>query len=287
MQPLLAKPSDYRDVCLSPERNRLALISGEDVWIYDWRRETMSRLTFDGGNRSPLWTPDGKYVVFSGPSGLFWTRSDGAAKPQPLTQSQYFQRLTSFTADGKRMAFDEGAPDGNRHLWTATIESNATGLHAGDAEQYLRTSTSEAMASFSPDGQWLAYTSDESGNFEVYVRAFPDRGGKWQISNAGGREPQWSQNGRELFFCNRENQIMVAGYTVKRDSFVPEKPRIWSQKTLANVALRYHYDLSPDGEAVAALLPDESPEAQKAENHVIFLLNFFDELRRRVPVEGR
>jgi hypothetical protein len=80
---------------------------------------------------------------------------------------------------------------------------------------------------------------------------------------------------------------MVAAYAVKGESFVPEKPRIWLQKRLANVGLRNHYDLSPDGKTVAALLPDESPDTQKAQNHVIFLLNFFDELRRRVSVEGR
>jgi hypothetical protein len=118
---------------------------------------------------------------------------------------------------------------------------------------------------------------------QVYVRAFPDKGSKWQISNGGGMYPIFSQSGRELFFRNLDNQIMVAAYTVKEDSFLPDKPRMWSEKRLAHVSTLGNYDLAPDGKRIVALMPDESAEGQKAQNHVIFLQNFFDELRRRVP----
>ena len=131
----------------------------------------------------------------------------------------------------------------------------------------------------------MAYTSDESGAYQVYVRAFPDRGGKWQISNSGGAFPAWSRNGRELFFRALDNRIMVATYTAKGDSFVADKPRVWSDKRLADfgpVGIPT-YDLAPDGRRIAALMPVDAPEEQKAQTHVIFLENFFDELRRRVP----
>jgi len=90
---------------------------------------------------------------------------------------------------------------------------------------------------WSPDGRWLAYTSNESGGYQVYVRAFsdksrPDSGGKWQISNAGGAYPVWARNGQELFFRADDNRMMVVTYTAKTDSFVPDKPRVWSNKRL-------------------------------------------------------
>jgi hypothetical protein len=114
--------------------------------------------------------------------------------------------------------------------------------------------------------------------------SFPDKGGKWQISDDGGTYPTWSHNGRDLFFESLDNRIMVAGYTVQRDSFVPDKPRIWSEKRLANLGgLFKNFDLAPDGRRIAALIPVENDETQKARNHVVFLQNFFDELRRRVP----
>src|SRR5262249_51287857 len=109
-------------------------------------------------------------------------------------------------------------------------------------------------------------------------------GGKWQVSSSGGMNPQWSHDARELFFCNRDNQIMVAAYTVQGDSFVPAKPRMWSERKLAYMGLFRNYDVSPDGKRIVALMPADDPEAQRGKDHVIFLLNFFDELRRRMPV---
>jgi eukaryotic-like serine/threonine-protein kinase len=142
--------------------------------------------------------------------------------------------------------------------------------------------TSEVFASAKEISQ-AAYDSDESGTFQVNVRAFPDKGGKWQVSNTGGEFPEWSRGGRELFFRNLDSQIMVASYSVKGDSFVADKPRLWSEKRLPKVGFNPTYDLAPDGKRIAALMPAEGQDDQKAQNHFIFLQNFFDELRRRVP----
>ena len=169
-------------------------------------------------------------------------------------------------------------------LWTVPLESDGAGLRAGKPEPFLQTPFDERHPSFSPDGRWLAYASNESGTFQVYVRAFPDKGGKWQISNSGGVYPVWSRNGRELFFRTEDNRIMVATYTVKGDSFVADKPRVWSEKALANVGVIPNYDLAPDGKRIAALMPAERRK-RRAQNHVTFLLNFFDELRRRTAVK--
>jgi serine/threonine-protein kinase len=254
--------------------------------VYEPQRDTMTRLTFEAGGSAswPLWTPDSQYVVFQGNGGMYWTRADGAGKAQPLTQGMnIIQFPGSVTADGKRLAYQELGNGTLNDLWTVPLESDSTGLRAGKPELFLQTPFDELHPSFSPDGRWLAYDSDESGTLQVYVRAFPDKGGKWQISSTGGVFPEWSRDGRELFFRNLDNQIMVAAYSVKGDSFVADKPRLWSDKTLANRAIFPTYDLAPDGKRIAALMPAEGVEDQKAQSHVIFLENFFDELRRKVP----
>ena len=164
------------------------------------------------------------------------------------------------------------------------LEREGAGLRAGKPEVFLQTPSDERYPSFSPDGRWLAYASNESGAFQVYVRAFPDKGGKWQISNSGGVQPLWSRNGHELCFRADDQRIMVAAYTVKGDSFGAGKPRVWSETRLPNTGFNPNYDLAPDGKRIVAIMPAEAPEDQKAQNHVIFLQNFFDEVRRRAPI---
>ena len=211
--------------------------SGTDIWVYDWQRDTMTRLTFNGNSQNPVWTADGRYIVFRTlGASMFATRSDGAGQPQPLTQSKNLQAPWSFTPDGKRMAFMEPESKTSWDLWTVPMESDGAGLRAGKPEVFLQTPADERFPSFSPDGRWLAYASNESGTFQIYVRAYPDKGGKWQISNSGGAYPMWSRGttgaGHELFFETLDNHIMAAAYTVKGDSFVAERPRLWSEKQI-------------------------------------------------------
>lgn len=284
---LLARPGDYLYPRVSPDGNRLTLASAGDIWVFDWRRETMTRLTSGGEHSYPLWSPDGRYIAFRAAGGMFWTRSDGAGKPQPLTQSKNVQSPWSFAPDAKRLAFMEVSLERWSGIWTVSLETNGAGLRAGGKPEAIEHRFEERHPSFSPDGRWLAYRANESGTYQVYVRAFPDTGGKWQISNGDGVYPVWSPKGRELFFRTLDNQIMTAAYEIKGDSFVADKPRLWSEKRLANVGLFRSYDVAPDGKRIVALMPAEGLEEQKAQNHVTFLLNFFDELRRRVPTEGK
>jgi eukaryotic-like serine/threonine-protein kinase len=291
IQPLLAKPGAYGRPRLSPDGQRLALEvtegSASDIWVYDWQRDTMTRLTFNVTDDSPVWSPDGRYIVFRARgAGMSAVRSDGAGTPQPLTQSKNPQYSSSFTPDGKRMAFNERHSAISSDLWTVPIEGDGAGLRAGKPEVFRQTPADERNPSFSPDGRWLAYVSNESGTSQIYVRAFPDKGGKWQISNSGGLYPKWSRNGRELFFRTEDSRmIMVASYTTKGDSFVADKPRVWSEREIANTGINANnLDLAPDGKRIAALMPVETPEAQQAQSHVIFLANFSDELPRKVPI---
>jgi serine/threonine-protein kinase len=286
-QPLVAKPGSYQRPRVSPDGQRLALDDRSDIWVYEARRDTMTRLTFGGGaNNLPVWSPDGRYIAFRGPGGgIWWVRSDGAGKPQQLIQGKNTLGPTSFTPDGKRLAYTEQNPRTSYDIWTVPIESDGAGLRAGKPESFLQTPADERHPAFSPDSHWLAYSSNESGPYQVYVRAFPDKGGKWQISNTGGMYPVWSGNGHELFFRTEDNRIMVATYAAKEDSFVPDKARVWSDKQLANLGPIgvNNYDLAPDGKRIAALMSVESLEARQAQSHVIFLENFGDELQRKAP----
>jgi Tol biopolymer transport system component len=197
-EPLRAKPGTYEDdPSLSPDGKRVALAVTEggstDIWVYDQQRDARTRLTFGGTiYRQPIWSPDGRYVVFlSVANGIFQARADGAGQPQALTQSKARQMPGSFTPDGKRLAYaDYGA--GNPQIWTVPLEDQGGRLKAGKPEQFLKSGFIDYADAFSPDGRWLAYYSYESGKPEVYVRPFPPpssgQGGKWQISNSGGTD---------------------------------------------------------------------------------------------------
>lgn len=136
---------------------------------------------------------------------------------------------------------------------------------------------------FSPDGRWLAYMSNQSGAYRVYVQAFPHKGGEHQISADGSAYPAWSRNGNELFFWHfgADNQLMVASYHARGDSFLPDRPRVWTKKIVGFSTTR-SYDPAPDGKRIVALMAADTP--QESPDRLIFLLNFCDELRRRVPV---
>jgi hypothetical protein len=154
-------------------------------------------------------------------------------------------------------------------------------MKAGKPEQVLTNPFTEVSAAFSPDGKWLAYGSNPAGTDEVFVQAFPDNGGRWQISNNGGAFPVWSPNGHDLLYQSGD-QIMAVAYTAKGDGFVAEKPRVWLAKLGGfRAGFGTAWDLAPDGKRAAVVTPAETPEAPRRDHDVVMLLNFLDELRRR------
>lgn len=244
--PLLPVPGNYLSPALSPDGNRVAFTLGGDVWEYDLKRAVMVRLTFGGGYGNPLWTADGQYVVFRAAGGIFWIHAGGAGRPEPLIQSNNRQLPWSFTPDGKRLAFVEIDPATGADIWTLPVETTGSGLRAGKPEVFLQTPVQERSPMFSPDGQWLAYMSNESGTYQVYVQAFPHKAGKRQISTDRGGYPAWSRNGHELFFwgLGGHSQLMAVSYKARGDSFVTDKPRVWSKRIVGFGSTR-SYDPAP------------------------------------------
>jgi eukaryotic-like serine/threonine-protein kinase len=294
-QPLHAPPGVYRTPRFSPDGKRLAFAvasgTGVDIWVKDLDRDTPSRVSFLAGvNRLPVWTPDGKNIVFRSDSpapGLYWIRSDGSGEAQRLTYGKLHEYPSSFSPDGNRLAFAGEGNGGSLDILTAPIEGDPGHVRLGNPELFLGTPFDESYAAFSSDGRWLAYASNESGTNEVYVRPFPGPGGRSQISKGGGFVPLWSRDGRELLFETLDQRVMAVGYSAKGDSFAAGKPRLWSEARLLNVGADLIYDLAPDGKRIAAILASDEAGGEKPPTHLTFLLNFFDELRRRAPSGGK
>ncbi len=218
-----------------------------------------------------VWTPDGRRITFAseknGPWNIFWKNADGTGEEERLLASDAAQTPQCWSPDGKVLALLNTDPASGPDIWLYSPEDRK-------ARPFLKTPFREFEdARFSPDGRYLAYSSDESGRREVYVRPFPGTGGKWQISTEGGSDPVWSPKGRELFY--RSGEKMMAVSISPEPSFQPGRPRLLFQGRYTS-----GFDISPDGEKF--LMIKESEEAaREAKLHVV--LNWFEDLKRRRP----
>jgi serine/threonine-protein kinase len=189
----------------------------------------------------------------------------------------------SFSPDGRQLLVQRGVGT-DADLWTLPVTSDAGGLHAGSPQPFLRTPFAERFARISPDGQWVAYESNQSGTSQIYVTSFPNPGRVWQVSSTGGVVPKWSHTKHELYYYSTaDGRLMVAGYRIEGDTFNPEQPHRWSDINVTNPLTGGGFDPAPDGSHILAALPARGEEPQISRNHIIFLENFFDELRRRAP----
>lgn len=286
---LIPTPAHYITPRFSPDGKRLAVdgfaAAETDIWIYDLQRRTPQRLTFTGQNYFPVWTPDGSHIVFSSqrsPLGIWWIRADGGGEAIRLYEAKALVRAHSFSPDGRRLAFSESSPETGTDLWTLPLDiSDPEHPKPGKPAIFLRTPSNEVFPAFSPDGRWIAYQSNESGSEQIYVRPFPGPGGHWQVSTGGGQFPIWSPNRRELFFQNLANQTMSVEYTATGGSFDAGMPRVWSDGHLLGTVQVPTLDLAPDGKRFVG--PPFDAAGVRPTVHVTFLINFFDELKRRMP----
>jgi len=198
---LRVPPRAFEEPRLSPDGSRIAVgIRGttSDIWICDIARGTLMRQTFYADNFAPVWTPDGQRLTFSsnrqGPANIFWGPSDDLTAAEPLIVSPFDQVPGSWSPDGTTVLFTEYHPKTGADLWLLSLGGDRT------PRSILRTPFNEFGPALSPNGSWMAYASDETGRFEVYVMAFPGPGPRWQISTGGGTEPIWSREGDALFY---------------------------------------------------------------------------------------
>jgi serine/threonine-protein kinase len=185
------------------------------------------------------------------------------------------------TRDGTRLLFELVGGKGPQ-IWSVELSEDERGLKAGTPMPFLKTAYQDGGAAFSPDGRWIAYHSNKSGRFEVYVRPFstsPGKESEVQISNGGGEGPVWLPKGVELLYQAGE-QIMAVRYTTRDGAFFADKPRVWA----ANVTGATGFDVAPDGKRLALILPTVAPDAPRQDHTVVFVQNILDELRRRAPL---
>jgi len=273
---LAAPPRVYGYPRLSPDGRRIAVGIEGQIWMYDLARGTLTRLTFQGINANSAWTPDGKRLAFQssngGPLNLSLQPADGSGAPERLTNREVRQAPSSFSPDGQLLAFVETTPNTGMDIWILRMSDRK-------AQPFLQTPANEGGPQFSPDGRWLAYSSNESGRTEIYVQPYPGPGGKWQISNDGGAEPMWNPNGRELFYRNG-NKMMAVDVSVQ-PTFTPGNPRVlFEGQYLPTGAALPYYSVTPDGQR---FLMVKASEQEQAATQINIVLNWFEELKRRAP----
>jgi Tol biopolymer transport system component len=266
---------------LSPDGRFLAVMLDEcqhDLWVLDIARGALTRLTFGRlqDNHNPIWTPDGERVTFSssrfGRFDLFWEAADGGGTAEVVATLGQFLSAGAWAPDGRTLVFEENHPETRRNIWV--VESHGE----RQPTPFLRTEFDERQPAFSPDGRWLAYTSDETGRDEVYVRSFPGSGAKRQVSAEGGVDPVWNPTGGELFFRSGD-QVMVVTVktqpvlTLSRPRLLFEGPYRWSSSAFGF----RNYDVAPDGDRFV-ILKAPPGATRRAKLHVV--LNWFEELKQ-------
>jgi serine/threonine-protein kinase len=281
---------------ISPDRSLIVghrpSDAGTDLWLVDLKHVTERRLTFrTRGNLWAAWAPDGKHLVFSAVSGnkvgraIWWMRADGAGEPQPLLELPEEIHPSSISPDGKRIAFHRRTAGTGYDIWILPLDiSDPEHPKPGEPELFLRTPSNEWNGVFSPNGRWIAYFSDDGGP-GVYVRPSRGPGGPWLVSK-GGLWPKWSADGRTLYYSSSDRHIMEVPYSESGESFVLGKSRRWSDAVTVSTPFGY-FDMDRNGERILTTLQQATAEERSNDIPVTLLLNFFDEVRRRVPVRRK
>jgi serine/threonine-protein kinase len=276
-RPLPTEPQGYIAPRISPDGRRIAVEVDEpdlvnaDVWVYDIARHTRTRLTFDQSGRRPIWTPDGRRIVYSrgqfSQADLSWIPSDGTGPAESLLVTPDDQWAGDITPDGRTLLFRAGGGGPVRSIYTLSLQGPRA------PQPFLVNQFENHSPSLSPDGHWVAYVSDELGRLEVYVRPFPGPGGRWQVSLDGGTEPLWAPNGRELFY--RNGTKMMAAAIALRPTFTVGARRELFEGDYASDPVYRSYDVTRDGRGFVLV---RSP---KAPADFIVVLNWFDQLREQ------
>jgi len=269
---------------LSPDGKLLAMGSGQIV-VVDLQRRVETPLTSGSIRRIPAWAPDGKHLVYSHgerESAIWWIRADGSGGAQKLFESKDRVTADSISADGKYLAFSLQPAMGESHIWILPLDlRDSEHPVAGTPQRFVQEPDSQTFATFSPDGRWIAYQEVSSGTPNVFVRPFPANptAGKWKISVNGGRHPVWSRTAKQLLY-EGALRVQVVDYTIKGSVFEPGQTRRWSDGEITAMGTARNFDLSPDGKRIICAPVTADPSEGL---HVTLLLNFFDELKRRLP----
>jgi eukaryotic-like serine/threonine-protein kinase len=271
---VVAEERRFHSPRFSPDGRRLALDfiqqGSRDVWTLDLRQRTMTRVSFEDDGHDPIWSPDGRWIAYVHGNGVWRRRADGSGSPD----SVYVGFVAASPLDY--------LPDGNRMFvaLTATVGFDVGLVEPGSSdgvEVLLGTPFGEQAATTSPDGRWMAYSSDETGRDEIYIRPFPEGGGKLLVSQGGGTEPRWSRDGRTLFYYGQSGglpHLIAATIQTRPDLSVDARTPLFDVSEFEPAAPHANYDVSPDGTRFAMV--HQGPLSE-----MVFVLNATAEVRRR------
>jgi serine/threonine-protein kinase len=283
VEPLNVPAAFYNDTRVSPDGSRVAVIVGPsgsgDVWVYDVARKTFTRLTFEGNAATPIWSQDGRSVIYASIEASAGGRTtfsrkpvDGSREPEKLATVNGRSYLASISPGGDRLTLVKATNTQSRVGDILSVP-----IHGGAETPLVATAADEYSPSLSPDGHWLAYQSNASGRYEVYVQDLREGGGRWQVSTAGGEEPHWSPDGRELFF-RIDDRFMYARVT-SRDPFNADTPAklfdgIFNLRSDTGVS----YDVDPKTGKFLMTRPADLA-ATPSISSLDVVLNWFEDLR--------
>jgi eukaryotic-like serine/threonine-protein kinase len=284
--PIPADPRNYYYARIAPDGSRLSLDirdQEQDIWIWDLRRETLSRLTVrSGADQYGLWTPKSDRVVFNsaggGKSELFQMRADGTGQVEPVSDTSK-EKLSPFpnaiTPDGNQVIFRAASSASRNDLWIVSLRGDRS------VKPLLAKEHNETNATLSPDGKWMAYESDLTNRYEVYVRPFPDvDAGQFPVSTAGGTEPLWSQKSAEIFYVSADNKMMSVRVSTTK-GFVAEKPTmLFDTKTYYFGGQGRNYDVTADGQRF--VMVKEPVSLTRRSLPITVVLNWAEELRAKL-----
>ena len=267
----------YHTARLSPDGQRIVttiLAADDNLWMVDFATGTHTRLTFEAENSRPLWTPDGRSIIFNstrdGVNNLYRVPADGPGAVERLTDSPNGQIPTAVSPDGRSLIFTERKPDGDTDLAVLSLTGKP------EVRSLIQTSFQEGDAAISPAGRHVAYVSNESGRYEVYVQTLPGLGSKTRVSVDGGDSPIWSRDAREMYFRNGDKAMAVS--VSPGGHFSVSRPR-----QLFEGAFLQGWEVAPDGRFLMVRLSEEETSSRQ----INVVLNWFDELKQRVPSGAR
>ena len=243
----------YNSPWLSPDERRVAFGrqepqgGGADIWLIEIARGNLNRFTFDpAGDQSPIWSHDGTRIVFSsdrdGVLNLYQRAASGSGTDEVLLKSDYAKIPNDWSADGRFILYQTAIPPTD--IWVLPLFGERKPF------PFLQTEFNEGWARFSPDGKWIAYSSNESGSWQVYVQSFPAPGGKWMISTDGGAQPQWRRDGKELFYISSDRKLMAVDVKGNGSTFEAAVPKALFDLRVQTPALpgpRNFYIAAADG----------------------------------------
>jgi serine/threonine-protein kinase len=286
----------YEVARVSPDGGRIAVDSRDeegDIWIWDTERPTLSRLTVaPSDDMAPLWSMDGASVLYSsvrsGVPNVYRQRADGAGTADRVTESRRTQFLTSIGPNGRQRAMFSFTT-GNEAIGVATLDEGSR-IPVADEQIVVPADANHRFgAEISPDGRWLAFHSNESGRFEVYVRPFPNvDAGRSQISSDGGTRAACSRDGKELFYLDATGLLTSVRVTVSGNQFSAGAPRrILNTPCVAGLSPRgldlRSYDVAPDGQRFLMVKDVAARPIAASPVPLVLVTGVLDELKQKVP----